>query len=190
MVSPCRADSDPAVTPGSNARPWPRSTIMAGIVSSDTPRLGPSVVGVNAVAERTPGVARTSASAAPGSPGPALVIASSPASPAVRCALTAWSVVVALNNSVQLMATVSTSGVLAEEKRRVAVRRFDDARKPPTGESRASGGPPPPPGGRPPNRPGEATPPPRDRPRPPGGGAGPWGALGGGRAADTGRPPA
>ena len=39
------------------------------------------------------------------------------------------------------MATVSISGVLADEKRRVAVRRFADARKPPTGESRASGGP-------------------------------------------------
>ena len=49
--------------------------------------------------------------------------------------------VVVLNSSVQLMATVSTSGVLAEEKRRVAVRRFAEARKPPTGESRASGGP-------------------------------------------------
>ena len=31
--------------------------------------------------------------------------------------------------------------MLADEKRRVAVRRFADARKPPTGESRASGGP-------------------------------------------------
>src|SRR3954452_10600694 len=39
------------------------------------------------------------------------------------------------------MATVSISGVLADEKRRVAVLRFDEARKPPTGESRASGGP-------------------------------------------------
>ena len=48
---------------------------------------------------------------------------------------------VVLNSSVQLMATVSISGVLADEKRRVAVRRFADARKPPTGESRASGGP-------------------------------------------------
>ena len=33
-------------------------------------RLGPSVVGVNAAAERTPGVARTSASAADGRPAP------------------------------------------------------------------------------------------------------------------------
>src|SRR3954463_8681465 len=39
------------------------------------------------------------------------------------------------------MPTVSTRGVLADEKRRVAVRRFVDARKPPTGEIRASGGP-------------------------------------------------
>ncbi|HEY5261240.1 MAG TPA: hypothetical protein VIJ33_03950, partial [Solirubrobacteraceae bacterium] len=39
------------------------------------------------------------------------------------------------------MATVSTRGVLAEEKRRVAVRRFADAKKPPTGDSRANGGP-------------------------------------------------
>ena len=49
--------------------------------------------------------------------------------------------VVELNSSVQLRPTVSISGVLADEKRRVAVRRFADARKPPTGESRASGGP-------------------------------------------------
>ena len=44
--------------------------------------------------------------------------------------------VVELNSSVQLMPTVSTSGVLADEKRRVAVRRFAEARKPPTGDSR------------------------------------------------------
>src|SRR3954447_6330537 len=49
--------------------------------------------------------------------------------------------VVELNSRVQLMPTVSTRGVLADEKRRVAVRRFVDARKPPTGEIRASGGP-------------------------------------------------
>ena len=42
--------------------------------------------------------------------------------------------VVVLNSRVQLIATVSTSGVLAEEKRRVAVPRFADARNPPTGE--------------------------------------------------------
>ncbi len=48
--------------------------------------------------------------------------------------------VVVLNRSVQLMATVSTSGVLAEEKRRVAVRRLAEARKPPTGESAPSAG--------------------------------------------------
>ena len=49
--------------------------------------------------------------------------------------------VVELNSSVQLRPTVSISGVLADENRRVAVRRFADARKPPTGEIRASGGP-------------------------------------------------
>src|SRR5436305_9946800 len=49
--------------------------------------------------------------------------------------------VVVLNSSVQLMATVSTMGVLAEEKSRVAAPRFADARKPPTGETAASGGP-------------------------------------------------
>ena len=49
--------------------------------------------------------------------------------------------VVVLNSSVQLKATVSTNGVLAEEKRRVAVPMFAEARKPPTGESAASGGP-------------------------------------------------
>src|SRR3954471_10302225 len=49
--------------------------------------------------------------------------------------------VVELNSRVQLSPTGSISGVLADEKRRVAVRRLPDARKPPTGESRASGGP-------------------------------------------------
>src|SRR5215216_7676119 len=49
--------------------------------------------------------------------------------------------VVELNSSVQLKPTVSISGVLADENRRVAVRRFADARKPPTGDIRASGGP-------------------------------------------------
>src|SRR5205814_2167022 len=39
-----------------------------------------------------------------------------------------------LNSSVQLIAIVRTSGVLADEKRRVAVARLADARKPPTGE--------------------------------------------------------
>jgi hypothetical protein len=38
------------------------------------------------------------------------------------------------DSSVQLMATVSTSGVLAEEKRRLSVARFAEARNPPTGE--------------------------------------------------------
>src|SRR3954454_13425405 len=42
--------------------------------------------------------------------------------------------VVVLNSSVQLMATVSTSGVLAEENRRLPAARFDEARNPPTGE--------------------------------------------------------
>ena len=49
-------------------------------------------------------------------------MASSPVRPACRCWVTAWSMVVALNSRVQLIATVSTSGVLADEKRRVAVR--------------------------------------------------------------------
>ena len=111
------------------------------MTSSETPRLGPSVVGVSATAERTPGVARTSASAAAGSPGPLLVIASSPDRPACRSWVTAWSMVVLLNSRVQLMATESTSGVLADEKRRVAAPRFADARNPPTGASAASGGP-------------------------------------------------
>ena len=60
------------------------------------------------------------------------VTASSPARPAWRSWVTAWSIVVELNSSVQLRPTVSTSGVLADEKRRVAVRRFAEARKPPT----------------------------------------------------------
>src|ERR1700742_325565 len=41
--------------------------------------------------------------------------------------------VVVLNSRVQLIATVSTSGVMADEKRRVAVPRLAEARKPPTG---------------------------------------------------------
>src|SRR4051812_50100036 len=49
--------------------------------------------------------------------------------------------VVLLNSRVQLMATESTSGVLADEKRRVAAPRFADARNPPTGVRAASGGP-------------------------------------------------
>src|ERR1700748_1922944 len=49
--------------------------------------------------------------------------------------------VVVLKKRVQLRATVSISGVLAEEKRRVAAPRFEEARNPPTGESAASGGP-------------------------------------------------
>ena len=48
------------------------------MVSSEMPRLGPSVVGVRPTAERTPGVARASASAAGGRPGPLLVTARSP----------------------------------------------------------------------------------------------------------------
>src|SRR5881227_3605183 len=49
--------------------------------------------------------------------------------------------VVVLNSRVQLIATVSTSGVVADENSRVAVPRFADARNPPTGEIAASGGP-------------------------------------------------
>jgi len=101
---------------------------------------GPRVVDVNATAERTPGVARVSASAAAGRPGPALVRASWPVSPACRCWLVVWSMVVVLKNSVQLRAMVSTSGVLADEKRRAEVPRFAEARNPPTGENAASGG--------------------------------------------------
>ena len=111
------------------------------MTSSEAPRLGPSVVGASATAERTPGVARTSVSAAAGSPGPLLVSASSPDSPACRSCVTAWSIVVLLNSIVQLTATESTSGVLADEKRRVAAPTFADARNPPTGASLASGGP-------------------------------------------------
>src|SRR5215475_6911376 len=47
-----------------------------------------------------------------------------------------WSNVVVLNSSVALIATVRISGVLADEKRRVAAVRFADARKPPTGDMR------------------------------------------------------
>src|SRR3954465_2559216 len=38
------------------------------------------------------------------------------------------------------MATVSTSGVLAEEKRRLEAARFAEARNPPTGEIAPNGG--------------------------------------------------
>src|SRR4051795_5099053 len=48
--------------------------------------------------------------------------------------------VVVLKSSVQLMATVSTSGVLAEEKRRLSVARFAEARNPPTGETAPNSG--------------------------------------------------
>jgi uncharacterized protein DUF6782 len=74
------------------------------MTSSETPRLGPSVVGVNATAERAPRTTRTSASAAAGSPGPVLVIASSPVSPACRSRVTAWSMVVELNSRVHTAA--------------------------------------------------------------------------------------
>src|SRR5262249_59827389 len=120
--------------------PGRRVRIWAGRVSSGTPRLGPSVVDVSATAERTPGMARVSASAAAGRPGPALVMASWPVSPARRCWVVAWSMVVVLKKRVQVRAMVSTSGVLAEEKRRVAAPRFAEARNPPTGESAASAG--------------------------------------------------
>src|SRR4051812_6286845 len=98
------------------------------------------MVGVTATADRTPGVARTSASAAAGRPAAELDSDRSCDRPACRSARTAWSWVVVLNSSVQLRATVSTSGVMAEEKRRVAVFRLADARKPPTGEIVENGG--------------------------------------------------
>ena len=89
---------------------------------------------MSATAELTPRVARTSARAARGNPALELVTARSSCRPALRWALTAWSMVVLLKSKVQLSATDSTSGVLADEKRRVAARRFAAARKPPTGE--------------------------------------------------------
>src|SRR4051812_38256110 len=98
------------------------------------PRLGPSVVGVSATAEVTPGTACTAACADGGSPAPLLESTRSAFIPSCRCAVTTWSSVDVLNSKVQLIATVSTSGVLADEKRRVAAPRFADARKPPTGE--------------------------------------------------------
>ena len=52
----------------------------------------------------------------------------------------AWSIVVVLNSRVQLIATVSTSGVMADEKRRVAVPKLAEARKPPTGATAPSAG--------------------------------------------------
>ena len=96
---------------------------------------GPSIVGVSATAELTPRVARTSARAARGNPAPgARTARDPPAGPRSAAALTAWSMVVLLKSKVQLSATDSTSGVLADEKRRVAARRLAAARKPPTGE--------------------------------------------------------
>src|SRR4029077_15649561 len=64
-----------------------------------------------------------------------------PVSPACRCWLGGWAMVVVLKKRVQLRAMVSTSGVLADEKRRAAAPRFAEARNPPTGENAASGGP-------------------------------------------------
>ena len=69
-----------------------------------------------------------------------MATASWPVGAACRCWVVAWSMVVLLKKRVQLRATVSTSGVLADEKRRVAAPRFAEARNPPTGESAASGG--------------------------------------------------
>src|SRR5262249_39126680 len=100
----------------------------------------PSVVDVSATAEWTPGGARVSARAAAGTPGPALVMASWPVSPALRCWVVAWSMVVVLKNREQVRAMASMRGVLAEEKRRVAGRRLEEERSPPTGESAVSAG--------------------------------------------------
>src|SRR5215207_4403493 len=137
---PCSAASDPAVTPTSSPPPRPPARTCAGMTSSETPRLGPSVVGVSATADWTPRVARTSARVAGGNPGPLLETARSCDMPAFLCVLTTWSNVVVLNSRVQLIATVRISGVLADEKRRVAAARFADARKPPTGEIAANTG--------------------------------------------------
>src|SRR5438105_15369783 len=98
------------------------------------PRLGPNAVGVRAVAACTPGVAFTSDKAAGARPGPAVETTTSAESPSSRCCWTTWSIVVVLNSRVQLIATVRTSGVLADERRRAADARSDDPRKPPTGE--------------------------------------------------------
>ena len=139
-MSPCRSLRDPAVTPGFRPPPCPPVRISAGRLSLPR-KLGPSEVGVSATAERTPGVARVSASAATGRPGPALVMASWPVRAASHWPVVAWSMVVLPKNMVQDRPTVSTSGVLAEEKRRVAVRRLAAARNPPTGEIAARAGP-------------------------------------------------
>src|SRR5262249_60508750 len=63
----------------------------------------------SATAERTPGVRRASASAAAGNPGPALVIASWPVSPACLCWPMACSMVLKLNRRVQLRSEEHTS---------------------------------------------------------------------------------
>src|SRR5204862_6201620 len=120
--------------------PVPPAMIAAGIGSPETPSEGPSVVGVSATAETTPRIERTALSVDGGSPGPELETARAAESPAGRCAVIAWSRVVVLNSSVQLMATVSTSGVLADENRRLADPRFADARNPPTGEMAPNSG--------------------------------------------------
>src|SRR3954452_15082341 len=104
------------------------------------PRLGPSAVDVSATADLTPRVERTSASAVAGSPAPLVETTRSAVMPASLWVPTTWSSVVLLNSKVQLIATVRTSGVVADEKRRVAAARFDDAKNPPTGEIRLSTG--------------------------------------------------
>src|SRR5437588_4514665 len=63
IASPWRFVTDPLVTPTSRPPPWPPSRIWAGMLSSEAPMLGPRAVEVRATAERTPGVARASASA-------------------------------------------------------------------------------------------------------------------------------
>src|SRR5213595_1644047 len=127
--------------PTSRPPPAPPSSTCAEVTSSERPTPpGPSIVGVTATAELTPVVARTSARAARGNPVPGPVTARSSCRPALRWALTAWSIVVLLKSKVQLSATDNTSGVLADEKRRVAARRLAAARKPPTGEIAESAG--------------------------------------------------
>ena len=142
IASPCSAASEPAVTPTSSPPPCPPSRICGG----------DGVVGdAEARAERRGRQRDRRAHAGrrrarrpaprPASRGPALVMASSPARPACRSWVTAWSMVVALNSSVQLMATVSTAACWPTRSAawRCAGSRTPGSRRPAT--SRASGGP-------------------------------------------------
>ena len=99
------------------------------------------LVAATLTAVSTPRTRRASAAADGGRPGPSLLMARSAVTRSRPCSAVACSMVVLTNRSEPAIATVSTSGVLAEEKRRAEERTFVTARKPPTREIRATSAP-------------------------------------------------